>query len=146
MSDFIIQENLNQEGYDNDKDFYYLTENKDEINESNLQSSPREEFNDNIYQEDFDHSRLHTYSPTVTSPPIKISVAPPVTPLAAPKSKYNKVNKWLYIFLLILVVALVFYYLIDNKYIKLPSFESKGALSASPSSTSTLGSTFMSLH
>ena len=142
MTDFIIQENLNQEGYDNDKDFYYLTENNDE---SNLLSSPRE-FNDNIYQEDFDHSNLHTYSPTVSSPPIKKPVAPPVVPPVTPKSKYNKVNKWLYIFLLILVVALVFYYLIDNKYIKLPSFESKGALSASPSSTSTLGSTFMSLH
>ena len=142
MSDFIIQENLNQEGYDNDKDFYYLTDNKDE---SNLLSSPQE-FNDNIYQEDFDHSNLHTYSPTITSHPIKKTIAPPVAPPVTTKSKYNKPKKWLYIFLLILVVALGFYYLIDNKYIKLPSFESKGVLSASPSSTSTLGSTFMSLH
>jgi hypothetical protein len=155
MAEYFIQENLNQEDYDND--FYYLTENKDEIN--------KDELNENIYQEDFQHGNQHMYSsnsPTQYSTHSTHSTYPtnhaihsttPVTPSKTSSVSPSKTShssnyfqkNWLYIFLLILVIALVFYYLIDKKYIKLPSFESKSTL-LSPSPSSTLGSTFMSLH
>lgn len=150
MSEYFIQENLNKEDYDND--FYYLTENKDEIN--------KDELNENIYQEDFQHGNQHMYSsPTQhsthstyptnhaihTTTPVTPSKTSSVTPSKTSHSSNYFQKNWLYIFLLILVIALVFYYLIDKKYIKLPSFESKSTL-LSPSPSSTLGSTFMSLH
>jgi len=53
------------------------------------------------------------------------------------------------VLVVILVIALVGYYLIDKKIIKLPSFGSSGSTSSPSSSSSlksTLGSTFMSLH
>ncbi len=152
MSEYFIQDNLNEDDYDND--FYYLTENKDELNE-------------NIYQEDFQSGNQHMYSsnsptqqtahatyPTnhtihTTHPTLTTHTASSTAPVNPSKSSNKNSNyfqkNWLYIFLLILVIALVLYYLIDKKYIKLPSFESKSTLSPS-SSPSTLGSTFMSLH
>jgi hypothetical protein len=158
MSEYFIQDNLNQDDYDND--FYYLKENKDEIN--------KDELNENIYQEDFEHGNQHMYSPSsphqsshntthATYPTnhafhnathTTTTTTAPVNPPKSSNKKSNYFQKnWLYIFLLILIIALVVYYLIDKKYIKLPSFESKSTLSPSPSSSpSTLGSTFMSLH
>ena len=137
MSEYFIQDNLNQDDYDND--FYYLTENKDEVNEVN-----NDELNDNIYQEDFQHGNQHIYSPSSPTKPTQptVPVKPITTPTPSSSSNYLQ-KKWLYIFLLILVIALVAYFLIDKKYIKLPSFESKSTFSPS---SSTLGSTFMSLH
>ena len=70
-------------------------------------------------------------------------------PVPTVKSKKTKKEGlyWLYVLIVILVISLIAYYLIDNKIITMPSFSSSGS-TASPSltTTSTLGSTFMSLH
>ena len=107
MSEYFIQENLNKEDYDND--FYYLTENKDEIN--------KDELNENIYQEDFQHGNQHMYSsnsPTQYSThsthstyptnhaihsttPVTPSITSSVTPSKTYSSNYFQKN-WLYIF------------------------------------------------
>jgi hypothetical protein len=125
------EENLNniQEGYDN-QDYYYLTEENNGLS-------------DNVYRE----SNFYEHMDPVAAP----STAA-VAPTKKDKYKSKGYMKWTYIYLIIIVIAIVMYYLIDQKMITLPesltgsSSFSFGSSSSPSSPFNTLGSTFMSLH
>lgn len=136
----FINENENnfEEGFNNDDNYYYLTENEQSL------------LNDNIYDED---NYVEHMDPSgrfaMQEPHMQQNLQPhmPVNqPLSQPKQKKSKIN-WLYVFLIIILIAIVIYYLIDRKYITVPSFRPSSTYSPSSSSfKNTLGSTFMSLH
>lgn len=120
---------LNQ-GYDSNNDLFFLTEN--DLND---------ELNENIYEDYTDHMQINQTVPVVPCPNQE---------KATEQSNYSrqnpeeKSNRWLFIFLLILIIALAMYYLIDKKIIELPSFESKKSILSSPSSS--IGETFMKFY
>lgn len=105
-----IIENFNQ-GYENDESFYFLTENDNE-NESPY------------YYENF-----------VDTTTIPVSATPTVDNKTKPVKK-RKSRRWLHFFIFFIILALVMYYLIDNKYMEMPSFlSSLGMTSSSTSNT-----------
>ena len=148
-----LSEEFNEDGYDNENNFYYLTE-----NETNQPNHILNELNENIYQEDnisqennIEHmqqsnlSRVNNVTkPTqhVTKPTQHVEKKQKIV---KKESKPSSIN-WLYVFLIILVIALIVYYLIEKKYIKLPNFDSSSSSLSNTISPSSLGSTFMSLH
>jgi hypothetical protein len=151
---FIEQNNTEynnlEEGYENGDNFYYLTENEHQING----------LDENIYNEDnyVEHMEPIRQEQVPQQVPQQVRSFAPVS-VTAPQVKAKKVKKektkaklnWLYVLVVILIIALVGYYLIDNKIIKLPSFGSSSSTSSPSASSSssfksTLGSTFMSLH
>lgn len=146
-NNFIEQnmENFNnlEEGYDNADNFYYLTENEQNVTGLGL--------NDNIYEEDnyVEHMDNQRQDQVLTQQPSSVGLTGGNNPsLTKPKkSKKSEIN-WLYVLVVILVISLIAYYLIDSKIIKLPSFGSTTLATSTTSSPfrNTLGSTFMSLH
>ena len=150
-----LLEEFNEDGYDNDKNFYYLTDN--EANE-HYENNNVNELNEDIYQEDNNQENnnqednnkedniehMKQYKQHVLSPIQPQDVQKKVKIIKKESKKEIKSSfNWLYIFLIILIIALVVYFLIEKKYIKLPSF---GSSTSSVTSSSSLGSTFMSLH
>jgi len=145
-NNFIEQNNTTynnlEEGYDNGDNFYYLTDAEQQGN--GLTSLDENIYNEDTYVEHMEPARQEqVYNQTQAIAPV--AVLPSVKDKKVKKTK-AKLN-WLYVLVIILGIALVGYYLIDNKII---SFGFSGSSStSSPSSSSlksTLGSTFMSLH
>jgi len=147
-NNFIEENNADynnlEEGYENGDNFYYLTDNEQQV--AGLDENI---YNEDNYVEHMEPIRQEQVSQQVR-PVAPVSViAPLVKDTKVKKDKKKTKLNWLYILIVILVIALVGYYLIDNKIIKIPSFDSSSS-TASPASSSsfksTLGSTFMSLH
>jgi hypothetical protein len=127
--------NLLDENNEDDNNFYYLTENEnnqgDQNNENNQNNYSLNELNENIYQDEnmIEENNIEHMKNTTTK---------------SNKPNKNQVSKkefgfnWLYVFLIIIIISLVAYYLIQNKY-----FDGSVSNTTSPSS---LGSKFMSLH
>jgi hypothetical protein len=132
------------DGYDNEDNFYYLTENEESKKSNYVDELDNFYQEDNIYQEDNSLEHMNQVpSPLPSNPTLVVKHK---------KSKKTKKTKksinWVYTFLAIFIIALIFYYLIDQKIFTLPEFStSSPSPSASVSvSSSSLGSTFMSLY
>jgi len=107
-----IIENFNQ-GYENDENFYFLTENNNDYE------------NNNESQQYFEHF-VDTNVPVVVAAPTVENKTKPI--------KKHRSRRWLHIFIFVIILALVMYYLIDNKYMEMPSFLSSSRMTSSATS------------
>lgn len=126
-------ENNNIENFNNleNDNFYYLTENENDKN-----NNYNNELNENIYNDE----QIENIEHMENSQPVIDKTSKTVNVNKREKKSYRM---WLYIFLIILVIALVMYFLIDKKVIQMPSLLDSAS---SPTMSQTLGSTFMSIN
>jgi hypothetical protein len=107
-----------EEGFNNDNNFYYLSENNQSVN----QESHLTEFNDSIYAETNFFEHLDNQPEVTVNAPTQTQTQ--TQPSSSVKSsKKMQSYRWLYIFFIFVLIALVGYLLVDQKIITLPSMD-----------------------
>lgn len=139
------EEYINYEDY-NQIDYY----NEEDDAESGEDAEAGEDAEEGENNEEYENNEHYYYKPVRNKPVHNKSLPIPNAhkftynkSLPVPSKKNKSNNTWLYIILVILLIALIIYYVIDNKLIKIPKNTFNPSASAS---SSTLGSTFMSLN
>jgi len=138
------------DGYDNEDNFYYLTENEESKKNNYVDELDHLYKEDNVYKEDNiyqQNNSIEHMNAVANSESNKSEMIVKDTKSKSKKAKKAKVSiNWVYTFLAIIIIALIFYYLIDQKIFKLPEFSTSSPSASVSVSSSSLGSTFMSLY
>jgi hypothetical protein len=137
------------DGYDNEDNFYYLTENEESKKNNYIDELDNFYKEDTINQDTINQDTINQEDKSIEHmKDVNKNESKSIKDKKTKKSKKVKAVSinWIYTILAIFIIALIFYYLIDQKMFTLPDLTTSSPSQSVSVSSSSLGSTFMSLY